>query len=315
MNMARKSLFAATALLALVFVVAAVQPASAEKGRIAVMEFTTKAGGGTHWWHDASWDIGWGMAEMLTTGLVETSKFRVLERQQIEDALGEQDFGASGRVDSGTEAKLGKVLGANMLVYGTVNEFEYNEKGTGGKIGFKGIGVGGSVTKAHIGMDVRVVDATTSEILFSKRFTKDASRKGFDVSVNKGGLGTDVGTFKNTPLGEATREAINEAALAIAEKLGEGGAAAPVAAAFTSPLVVADDGSLVIEAGTKQGLKQGDVMEVYKAKTVTAGGKTMTVGEELVGKVKLTMVGDAASVATATEGSKFGKGCTVKLVR
>ena len=53
----------------------------ADQKSLAVMKFTTTAGSGTNFWYGASWDIGDGMAEMLVTALVETGKFKVLERQ------------------------------------------------------------------------------------------------------------------------------------------------------------------------------------------------------------------------------------------
>ncbi|MGB8957943.1 MAG: CsgG/HfaB family protein, partial [Candidatus Aminicenantales bacterium] len=114
----------------------------ADQKSLAVMKFTTTAGGGTNYWSNASWDLGDGMAEMLATALVETGKFKVLERQQIHDVLGEQDFGAGGRVDPATAAKIGKILGARYLVYGTVNEFEYSKAGGGGGVRIGGFRVG-----------------------------------------------------------------------------------------------------------------------------------------------------------------------------
>ena len=75
------------------------------KESVAVMKFTVTAGAGASYWRSASWDLGKGMAEMMTTALLETGKFRVLERQQIQDVVGEQDFGDSGRVDPTTAAK------------------------------------------------------------------------------------------------------------------------------------------------------------------------------------------------------------------
>lgn len=284
-----------------------------DKNSLAVMKFTTKAGGGTHYWHDASWDLGWGLAEMLSTALVETGKFKVLERQDVEDVLSEQDFGASGRIEPGTEAKMGHIMGAGFLVYGTVNEFEYSEKGGGGGIRIKGFKLGGKAAKAHVAMDVKVVDATTSEILFSKRFEENAFRKGFKVGYSGSDFGTNLGSFQKTPLGEATRAAIDKSAQAISERLG----ALPAAAqpAWSGSLFIGDDGSLVIKGGKDQGLSIGDILDVFKPKMVTVGGETLSVGEDKVGRIRLIQVGDKASIASPTEGSDFKNGYRVKVVK
>jgi curli biogenesis system outer membrane secretion channel CsgG len=278
---------------------------------VAVMKFTTTAGGGRSYWYSASWDLGEGMAEMMTTALVESGKFKVLERQQIHDVIGEQDFGASGRVDPATAAKIGKVLGARYLLYGTVNEFEYSQAGDAGGVRIGGFRVGGSQAKAHIGMDVRVVDAVTSEVLFSTRSTADASRTGFKVGYSGSDFGANLGTFQKTPLGEATRTAIQDAVAKMVRDFG-GEEAPPPPAAWSGSLIIAEGGALVIKAGTKDGLKTGDILTVYRPKTVTAGGEVLTVGEDKIGKIRLTTVGESAATAEALEGSGFKTGDVVR---
>jgi curli biogenesis system outer membrane secretion channel CsgG len=285
--------------------------ARAAEKRLAVMKFTTTAGSGGSYWHSASWDLGDGMAEMLTTALVETGKFRVLERQQIHDVLGEQDLGASGRVDPDTAAKIGKILGARYLVYGTVDEFEYSRGGEGGGVRIGGFRVGGSEAQAHIGMDVRIVDAVTSEILFSTRSTAEATRTGFRVGYSGADFGADLATFQKTPLGEATRKAIDNAVAKMVSQFGTEAAPEP-APAWSGTLFVADDGTLVIKAGSHDGLKAGDVLVVYRARTTKVGNEVLTVGQDKIGTIRLVSVGESASSAEAVEGSGFQTGDIVK---
>lgn len=285
--------------------------AGAAQKSIAVMIFTSTAGGGRSYWRSASWDLGGGMAEMATTALVETGKFKVLERQQIDDVIGEQDFGASGRVDPATAAKIGKILGAQYLLFGTVNEFEYSKSGEKGGVRVAGFRVGGEQARAHVGMDVRIVDAVTGEIPFSTRATADASRSSFKVSYSSSDFGANIGAFKKTPLGEATRKAINDAVAKIARDFG-GEAAAPAPVTWSGKLVIAEGGALVIKAGKKDGLKTGDILTVYRPKTVTAGGEVLTVGEDEIGKIRLTTVGESAASAEALEGKGFKTGDIVK---
>ncbi|MGZ5453287.1 MAG: CsgG/HfaB family protein [Candidatus Aminicenantales bacterium] len=283
----------------------------ADQKSLAVMKFTTTAGGGTNFWYGASWDIGDGMAEMLVTALVETGKFKVLERQQIHDVLGEQDLGDSGRVDPATAAKIGKILGARYLIYGTVNEFEYSKAGGGGGVRIGGLRVGASEAKARVGMDVRIVDAVSSEILFSTRSIADANRTGFKVGYSGADFGADLGTFQKTPLGEATRKAIQDAVAKMVSRFGTEAAPEP-AAAWTGTLLVADDGSLVIKAGAHEGLKTGDILTVFRPKTAKVGNEVLTVGEDKIGKIRLTSVGDTASTAEVVEGSGFKTGDVIK---
>jgi len=300
-------LLAATAFL---LVCAAAVPGGDLK-RVAVMKFTTTAGGGHSYWYNASWDLGEGMAEMLTTALVESGQFRVLERQQINDVLGEQDLGAGGRIDAATAAKIGQIIGARYLVYGTVNEFEYQKSGGGGGIRIKGIRVGASEAKAHIGMDVRIVDAVTGEILFSTRSTADASRSGFKVGYSGADFGADLGAFQKTPLGEATRKAIEQVVDKMTKDFG-GEEAPPPPAAWSGSLFVAEGGALVIKAGTNDGLKVGDVLTVFRPKTAKVGNEVLTVGEDRIGKIRLTSVGPSAASAEVVEGGPFQTGDIAK---
>jgi curli biogenesis system outer membrane secretion channel CsgG len=297
--------------VAVILMLAAVPTAPAAQKSIAVMKFTTTAGGGRSYWYSASWDLGEGMAEMTTTALLGTGRFRVLERQQINDVIGEQDFGDSGRVDPATAAKIGKILGAQYLLYGTVNEFEYSKGGEAGGVRIGGLRVGAGAARAHVGMDVRVVDAVTGEILFSTRSTANASRTGFKVGYSGSDFGANLGAFQKTPLGEATRKAIEDAVAKLARDFGgEAPAAPPVA--WTGKLIIAEDGALVIKAGTKDGLKVGDVLTVFRPKTVQAGGETLVVGEDEIGKIRLTMVGESAASAEVVTGQGFKTGDVVK---
>jgi hypothetical protein len=166
-------------------------------------------------------------------------------------------------VDPSTAAKIGKILGAQYLVYGTVNEFEYSKSGEKGGVRIAGLRVGAEQAKAHIGMDVRIVDAVTGEIPFSTRSTANASRSGFKVGYSGSDFGANLAAFNKTPLGEATRKAIEDAVAKIVRDFG-GDAAPPPPVTWSGKLFVADGGTLVIKAGTKDGLKVGDVLTVYR---------------------------------------------------
>jgi len=69
-------------------------------------------------------------------------------------------------------------------------------------------------------MDIRIVDGLTSEILFSTRSTADATRTGFKVGYSAADFGTNLGAFQQTPLGEATRRAIEYAVAKIVNEFG-----------------------------------------------------------------------------------------------
>lgn len=60
-----------------------------------------------------------GLLGMMITGLGETGRYNVVERERIDEVLKELNLSASDKVDSETGAKIGKLIGAQYLVYGT----------------------------------------------------------------------------------------------------------------------------------------------------------------------------------------------------
>ena len=192
-------------------------PALAYKPTVTVYGFETKASSG--FWHDAKWDIGTGMGEMLSDALVNTGKFDVVERMNLSDITTEQDLVTGGRVSSATGAKTGSMKGAEYIVRGTITEFTYKESGGGLGITIKGFNLGGETSEARIGGIIKIYDATTGEIYGSKRFEKKVPASGLTLGYYNKGIGGTIGGFKKTPLGKATHLAIADMVDYISDKI------------------------------------------------------------------------------------------------
>lgn len=188
------------------------------KARIAVGEFQDKTakGGWTGGWlgmFGISFpQIGDGMRDMLTTALFNTNRFMVLEREQLDEVLKEQDLAASGRIKKGTEAPTGEVYGAELLITAAITEFEGAAKGAGGGTKILGVTVGGGVKKAHIAMDIRIIDTKTSQIVAATSVEGDATSFGLGGATTIGGsLPVALGGFSKTPTEKAIRVCIQKA--------------------------------------------------------------------------------------------------------
>jgi curli biogenesis system outer membrane secretion channel CsgG len=182
--------------------------ARAEKPTITVYGFDCKASSG--FWHDAKWDIGTGMGEMLVDALMSTGRFNVMERLNIGDITTEQDLVGQGRVSKKTGAKTGQMIGAQYIARGTLTEFDISKSGGMGGINIKGISFGLEQSKAHIAGIIRIYDATTGQIIASQRFSRSVPATGVKFGYHRGGIGGDLGGFKKTPLGKATHFAIQD---------------------------------------------------------------------------------------------------------
>ena len=128
-----------------------------------------------------------GLQQILITELARNPAIRVVERSRINELIQEQDLGATGRVDAGTAARIGRLIGARYMVLG-------------GFVDFFG----------DFRIDARIVNVETGELVKSERVTD--KREGlYQLIVNLAGRLTE-----NVDLPELSIEAeIEEQARAI----------------------------------------------------------------------------------------------------
>jgi curli biogenesis system outer membrane secretion channel CsgG len=195
------------------------------KARIAVGEFTDKTarGGGQVGWMSmlgvSFKQIGEGMQDMLTTALFNTNRFMVLERAQLGEVLREQDLAAEGRIKKGTEAPTGEIYGAELIITAAITEFEGTAKGVGGATRVLGVNVGGGVKKAHLAIDIRIIDTKTSQIVAATSVEGSATSFGVGGSTRIGGtLPIALGGVSKTPTEKAIRVCIQKAVEYIVSK-------------------------------------------------------------------------------------------------
>ena len=188
------------------------------KARLAVGEFQDKTakGGWTGGWfgmYGLQWrQIGDGMRDMLTTALFNSNRYIVLEREQLGEVMREQDLGATGRVKKGTEAPIGEIYGAELMITAAVTEFEGGAKGIGGGTKILGVRVGGGVKKGHVAIDIRIIDAKTSQIVAATSVEGDSTSFGAQGSTWVGSsLPVSLGGFSKTPVEKAIRVCIQKA--------------------------------------------------------------------------------------------------------
>lgn len=95
-------------------------PAFAEfkKTKIAVLDFAL------HGERYETTDMGKIVAEWLITALVKEGRFDVIERRLLEKVLSEQKLGATGLVDEQSASRLGKMLGAKVVITGSLMKFQ-----------------------------------------------------------------------------------------------------------------------------------------------------------------------------------------------
>ena len=125
---------------------AGAQAAEDTRPTVAIMPFTNGAIGAAHGELEP---LRKGIADMLITELSGNPRIRVIERSQLDRLLEEQKLGQGNQVDPETAVRIGRVLGARHMIFGTfVTDFRGNMR-----------------------LDVRAVDVETSRIEYTETVT------------------------------------------------------------------------------------------------------------------------------------------------
>jgi curli biogenesis system outer membrane secretion channel CsgG len=206
------------------------------KLRVGIVDFVNKSSYGAG-------RLGTSASDILTTELFKTGAFIMIERDRLKQVLGEQALGQTGAVSAETAAQAGKVLGLNALVTGSISQF--------------GVSTGGAdygvykqkVQTAKCAVDVRVVDASTGQLLFADSGKGEFERKAQEVL----GLGTRAG-YDETLGQEALRSAITKFMDNLVQKL--------QSVEWSGAVAMVSGTDIYINAGREVGLNPGDVLMV-----------------------------------------------------
>ena len=328
----KKALFAAAvlALLTTTWVSSAMAqtaPAPVRKKRVAIFDFdyATVHGGVTAIFGQEV-DVGKGISDLLVKYLVKDGSYSVIERKAMDKILAEQNFSNSDRANPNSAAKIGKLLGVDAIIVGSITQFGNDTKNTGvggGGGGFGGFGLGGfkhSKSKAIVALDARIVDIDTGEILAVAEGKGESSRESTSLTGGGGNWhgfgagGVDFGSsdFQNTIIGEAVKAAVetmSTGVIAGKDKL--------VARTIVVEGLVAavDGGQVILNVGAKAGVKVGDQLSVERvSKEIKdpATGKVLRRMSTSIGMVKVTDVDDVSAVCSVVSGAGFKTGDAVK---
>src|SRR6266436_7749908 len=188
-----------TSLLLLLVLLASFASAQKKK-RVAILDFdygTVRTDVAAIFGSDQ--DVGKGIADMLVDRLVNDGTYSVIERKALDKILAEQNFSNSDRADPTSAAKIGKLLGVDSIVVGSITQFGRDDKSTtvggggagivGRHFGFGGAGVNKKEAKAVVQITARLVMVNTGEIVASAQGMGTSKRAGTSLAGVGGGSG------------------------------------------------------------------------------------------------------------------------------
>jgi curli biogenesis system outer membrane secretion channel CsgG len=131
-----------------------------------------------------------GATDMFKTALVNSGQFRVVERSRLnEGVIREKQLNAGG-LSGGTSATQ-KLVEAKYLFEGAITQANAGETQRSGVIGIAGAQIGGGTNRDVIGVDVRVVEVGTGNIVAAVTVQKPIAGDSTSVS----GIASLVGTL------------------------------------------------------------------------------------------------------------------------
>jgi curli biogenesis system outer membrane secretion channel CsgG len=271
-------------------------------------------------------DVGKGISDLLVQKLVQDGKYSVIERKALDKILAEQNFGNSDRADASTAAKIGRVLGVDAIIIGSVTKFGRDDKsksigGLGAATGRFGLGgVKRNEAKAVCGISARMVDTSTGEILAAVTGDGESKRSGTSLvgagggpgGLGAGGFDTHASNFGQTLLGEAVLQAVN----AVGQQLNSSSDRLPAHKSEYSGVVADVSGStLILNVGSKAGVQVGDKVEISRpVRTVKdpTTGKVLKTITSKIGEATVTEVDTDSATATLDGGTSAKVGDMAK---
>ncbi len=259
---------------------------------VAVLPFDNKVKG----YGAASSALGEGMTEILTTALVNSGRFVVIERALIQDIVKEQELAMTGLVNQETGVKAGGLAGAQFFVKGAVTEFNPKAGGGGISLGWDLGKLASKASSAYLAIDVRIIDNATGQIYasYSASATAKSTGAGISSTLNSSidNLNIGVSGFSSTAIGQAVRSAITEV-MGFIE-------AQAVQIPWQGTVIKADGRRTFINRGASANINRNDIMYVYaKGEPLIDPDTGFNLGtdEEFLCQVSVNSVKDKFSIA------------------
>jgi curli biogenesis system outer membrane secretion channel CsgG len=291
---------------------ASARPAARVKRRVAVDPFDYSAvRTWVTFWFNGDVNIGQGIRSMMVVRMAKSNKITLLEREKLQELMREQDLGASHRVAQGSKARIGRLKGADAILYGDIVIFGRDDVKKGGMLGGVTNTLGpiwGRVAnavkeeKAVVGINYRLVDAETGEVLDSGEARGESDRRSanWDAIIGRGGNAASGGydmtssNFEETIIGEATSNAVD---ILIEQLDGKVERIDPKQMAIEGRVASISGSIVYLNVGANDGVQPGDRFEVNKIirpindpeTNELLGTETVKAGELLVSEVRERM--------------------------
>jgi curli biogenesis system outer membrane secretion channel CsgG len=283
--------------------------------RVAVLDFDYASTGADYWWY-ANPDAAKGVSDLLTNKLVNSGRYTMIERSRIADILAEQNLAAAGRIDSSTAAQIGRVLGADVVVIGSVTRFNLDEEGGGASI--LGFGGSGSRRTAEVELTARIVNTTTAEIVAAAEGSGSESEGSGRVSISIFGSAGRSANNDDELLSGAAEEAVTQLASQLTDAASKLSALPATLPTIDATVADVAGNTVIINRGTQDGFRSGMRLSIERVDREVLDPQTGEVLRTIttpIGQVELTEVDARSGVGRVVSGIGFQVGDKAKAVQ
>jgi curli biogenesis system outer membrane secretion channel CsgG len=245
---------------------------------------------------------------VLTDSLQQTGRFIVIgETDMRAAAVAEQDLARSGRVATGSKtAVTGALTPAQLLIKGEITHFQDGTQSGNGSVGFAGINLGLSSSTSEVNAVVYVVDASTGQVVASKKVTGVAKSSGVNLGYTNNQWNGNLGQIKNTNVGKCLEGAIDQAVAFCTAQIPN--------LHWTGDVVLVKGPQIYINRGEREGVSVGEVFKVGSADQIRdpATGELLDVSFNPVGQIKVETVREKVSICSVVSGDGIANGMSIE---
>ncbi|MCL1941545.1 MAG: CsgG/HfaB family protein [Synergistaceae bacterium] len=301
MELAKKSKKWVFALCVLFCVTACLLPACKasaddEKIRIGIVGFQSKAPGVSD--HQAGI-----ITDLFTRELASSQSISVYEREQLAKIGEEIKLSMSGLVDMDTAVEVGKIAGVQYILTGAVTELSGSASGGGTYVPIRGapviggVAVGGGSKKATAGIDIRIIDTSTAEVVLA--LSEKGTATNSTTAIGIAGFAAAETEFGGLEA-RAIADAVTRLSSGVREALGD-----------SSHVIAVSGSTFTIDIGSTMGAKKGALYLVYADGPAVKGMKGEVLGREKIPLAVLKVDNVSAKHSTCT----LAPGCKGDLIQ
>ena len=265
-------------------------------------------------------ELGSGLSDDIVVLFAQTKRFDIIERDQLVAVLKEQELQMSGIVNEADAVRIGQLIGANYIIFGSITTADGSHKEQTVTKKFKDKSSGQVVYKDYIvttwegrvTISSRLVEIKTGQIIVGKSVTSRSIEKQERAADDKTFLQSIISALAskdNSKAMEAYHKQMHQKVVNSAREK----AAYQLVTAFlkefplTGYVLGEDEGGYLIDLGTGKGMNAKVNLKIHgesKEMKHPVTGEVMKVRTKTLGYFKVTDLGDSASTVKLVKGDK-----------